>query len=168
MDPTTNQSTLAVVSSTEMAGADETMLATAIPPADESAVLEQIAAETADAEPPADDAEVAELIAAIESAGPGSVIGIDMAAGPDVSVIEFDIERLDVAYRLPVVSADVETVAAPMTPRSITVFKGQDGKNMELVLAWNADVVHQPDGLLMIDPSTGMCLAAQPLVIPQE
>ena len=138
-------STIAVVSTAALASADSDEASCTQP----TTTTEQI------------HAEVTAAIHTIAGVGP-EVIGIDLASGPDVSVIEFDIERLDVVYRLPVVSLEAETKPAPMTARSITVFKGQDGQNMELVLAWERDLAHQPEGLTLIDPATGMALAAQP------
>lgn len=115
-----------------------------------------------DAPPPLADNELAELMAELEASPESPAVGIDFASGPDESVIVFTLERLDVAIRLPVVSVDAETQPAPMAPGSITVFKSAEGENMELVLAWARDLAHQPDGLTMIDPATGMALAAQP------
>lgn len=115
-----------------------------------------------DAPPPLADNELAELMAELEAGPDSPAVGIDFASGPYESVMVFTLERLDVAHRLPVVSVGAETKPAPMAPGSITVFKSAEGENMELVLAWARDLAQQPDGVTMIDPATGMALAAQP------
>lgn len=115
-----------------------------------------------DAPPALADNELAELMAELEAGLDSPAVGIDFASGPDESVIVFTLERLDVAHLLPVVSVDAETRPAPMAPGSITVFKSAEGENMELVLALARDLQHKTDGLTMIDPATGMALAAQP------
>lgn len=75
----------------------------------------------------------------------------------------FDIASLAQARRLPHVGPGAEIASPQLADGSVHVFRSAEGETLELVLAWDADLQHQPDGLLLIDPATGMCLAAKPL-----
>lgn len=93
-----------------------------------------------------------------------TLIGVDMAAGPDHTATVFVIDRLDVAHRLPVVASHVETHPANIAAGSITVFKSPTGENMELVLVDPfvvLDEAHEPGAIFMTDHD-GNVLVAQP------
>lgn len=98
------------------------------------------------------------------------VLGVDLAAGPDETETLFNIVRLDLAHRLPVVASEVESQTPYTAEGSITVFRGRDGQNMELVLvpqevAFAGEV---SEDTIVLTNHRGLVLVAQPFINPLE
>lgn len=97
-------------------------------------------------------------------------LGVDLAAGPDQTETLFNVERLDIAWRLPVVATEVESEAPYTAEHSITVFKSREGQNMELVLVAPEDAFANDvrEDTLVLTNHRGLVLAAQPFINAKE